>query len=117
MSYTLLVTEPGRSTDCESQGARAGPCLQGSEEVEASRGMLQEHQAAADDGPATGKGRGQRGLGRKEAKCLGEHQQILNAHLQQLRGESLETKDRMEAFSPVRGPGAPSQVDPLGMVH
>ena len=43
MSYTHLVTDPGRSTDRESQGARAGPCLQGSEEVEASRGVLREH--------------------------------------------------------------------------
>lgn len=85
--------------------------------MEASTGLLREHQAAADDDPAIGKDQGRRGLGRKEAKCLGEHQQISNAHLQQLRGESLETKDRMEAFSPVRGPGPLSQVDALGMVH
>lgn len=64
-----------------------------------------------------GRVRGEEDWAEKRQKCLGEHRQISNAHLQQLRGESLESKDRMEAFSLVRGHGAPSQVDPLGMVH
>lgn len=32
--------------------------MSGSEEVEASRGVLREHQAAADDDPPIGKGQG-----------------------------------------------------------
>lgn len=63
-------------------------------------GVLGEHKSAADDYPAIGKGQGRTGPGRKEAKCLGEHRQIANAHLRQLRGETLETRDRRGGIFP-----------------
>lgn len=117
MHYTPLVTESGRSTDCEPQGARAGPCLQG------FRGGGGGQEGCWESTSWLQMTTQQLVRVRRERNQTEKRQSVWrstgksDAHLWQLRGESLETRDRMEAFSPVRRTGALSQVDALGTVQ
>lgn len=64
------MTESGRTTDCAPQGARTGPCLQGfrgGDRQGRGGAVLEEHNSAANDYPAMGKGQERPEPDRKEA--------------------------------------------------